>query len=109
MIDQASGRARRLVATGALVFAAAAPLTYALLRIAERVRGPTVDPSLIVHEARIGFVWRCLAAAWWAGLCAIVAVAAVQSRREDSPIPRWLGIAVAAAAAMAGLLAWRFP
>lgn len=106
----ASDAARRAVAVSGLVFAAAAPLTYMIIRLFERLRGGVSDPSLILQEAHTGFYWRAAIACWWAGLLAVAAFAGAHRTTPGGGVAlRGPLVFFAALPPLLGYLAWRLP
>lgn len=68
-----SERRRGATAAAALVFAIAAPVTYAAERLYEYARGEASNPILILRSLHTVYYWRVAVAVWWGLMLALLA------------------------------------
>ena len=85
------------VAASALVFAIAAPVTYAAQRLYEYARGENGNPILILRTLHTVYYWRVAVAVWWGLMLALFAFLHFM-RQEGAPAHerRARGLAIAA-------------
>jgi len=89
-VQQSSPRGWR-IAVGALVFALAGPLTYAVERAYEWSRGETGDPRLVLRSLHTVYFWRIGIAFWWAIVVAILVSTLLRSaEHRQEVVASWL-------------------
>lgn len=108
VVHRESTRSSALALAG-LAFALAAPSSYLLQRIFERLRGGTFDPSLIVQEPTATFYWRFGIASWSGGVVAIAAFAYAHRTTFTDRARRLWTIALISLPLFWAFLTWRFP
>lgn len=103
---------RRALSFSAAVFALAAPLVYAAMRVADYAQGRTADPSLILATPHTDYYFRVGLAAWGGLLVAMTAWLAARgrlSRAESARTSRVLGASTLVLVPLLALAAWRLP
>jgi hypothetical protein len=68
-----------------------AATSYVAQRMWEHAQGSGADPLLVLHDPRIAFHGRALAATWWGGVACFVALALLRDARARERAAQWLG------------------